>query len=81
MSLQAAAFNLLWFHLVQSGTLICIAPEHVRSHSARYLIGLAVSVAATLVALIYPIASIAAYVGIALLFLFAGRHRIGYSRV
>ena len=81
LTANAVAFNLIWRRVVHAGLLIeGVHPAFVRDVDVRYLMGLVAYAAATLVALLSPLAAVLLTVALALMFLLGPSPRSGLSR-
>jgi uncharacterized membrane protein len=78
LTANAVAFNLIWRRVVHAGLLIeGVHPAFVRDVDVRYLMGLVAYAAATLVALLSPLAAVLLTVALALMFLLGPSPRSG----
>jgi uncharacterized membrane protein len=75
---NAVAFNLIWWRVVRGRLLVDgVQPAFVRDVTVRYLVGLGLYVAATLLAFVSPLAAILVTVALALVFLLGPSPRSG----
>jgi uncharacterized membrane protein len=78
LTANAIAFNLIWWRAVRAGLLVDNAlPAFVRDVSVRYVLGLLLYAAATLVAFVSPLAALLVTVVLALVFLLGPSPRSG----
>jgi TMEM175 potassium channel family protein len=78
LAANAVAFNLIWWRVVRARLLVDgVQPAFVRDVTVRYLIGLGLYVAATLLAFVSPLAAIVVTVALALVFLLGPSPRSG----
>jgi uncharacterized membrane protein len=81
LTANAVAFNLIWWRVVRGRLLVeDVQPAFVRDVTVRYLLGLVMYAAATLLAFVSPLAAILVTVALALVFLLGPSPRSGLAQ-